>query len=217
MKSLIFCLWLLPILLAQELIQYSVEINLHDSSDDTFDLWPIVFEYRDKGAFKAGNLSVIDSVRDYVSLVLTPYGQLKNSRGNLTGFSENGTLGLLPSDAQASSGFSIIDEALYYQGHQNWTVCPFHRGGLMLYTIGYNSNCTGGYNTTIQVVGTDSVTTVTQISSWTHMDSEPSTTLEDNSFESFTEDTASMSSFAYTSSVSYIIALVMMLSLILIV
>lgn len=198
----IWGMWAMAPVAGSSIITYSIEVTLKDS--DGYDLWPIICEYDDPHAFKAGNLSRISNTRTYVNFILTQYGELKTSGGNSTGFNKRGDFGINSANSSDIVGFKIVDDALYFKDAQNWTACPFERNDKLLYTIQYNSNCTGGYRTNLTVVGQDSLTTLSHISSLTHVDFDPTTTLSDNSFQSFTDDDSS-SSFAYTSTINVIL------------
>lgn len=176
------------------LILYTFEVDFNQDGTDS--LWPIINEYEDISEFKVGNLSSFYRSREYFRFVLTPGGQLMNSTGCLTGFTGNGSLGLYPQESE-SFGFSIIDDQLAYNERTNWTLCPMIRNDLTMYTIKYSSSCSGGLPTQLHLINEDVLSSVDNIQTLTHVDSEPTTTLRENSFQSLTlSHTAS--SFAYT-------------------
>lgn len=185
---------ILNAIICTEVDAYALEICLNGRRGP--ELWPIVFEYDDPGSFKSGNLSYLSSMRLYVNLLLTPYGSLMTPYGNLTGFDEHGNWGVSPTDTAASTGYSIENLSLKYNGTTNWRACPLQRQGNTIFTIQWNSNCTGGFDTNITVVDTVSVS-ISAVGQFTS-NATPTTSLSENSFNSLNYSTTTDSS-AHTS------------------
>lgn len=196
--NLILIFFFIVMVISENIITYNIEVNLKDDQGE-YDSWPIILEYDDPKSFKAGNSSGIGKVNCYVQVILSPGGKLETDKNNAVGFNEDGQLGLRPASSSKSSGFSIVDDQLYYEEGNNWTVCPKLEKVTTIYNIEYNSNCTRGYNTTLKIVGTDKVSDDAGNfkSLTTILSAEPTTTLQNNSFQSFTDlQSTTKSSFA---------------------
>lgn len=196
--NLIIVFFFIVVVMGENIITYNIEVSLKDDKGK-YDSWPIIVEYNDPKSFKAGNSSGIERFNCYVQVVLSPGGKLETNKNNAVGFNENGKLGLRPASSSKSSGFSIVGDQLYYEEGNDWTVCPEGEKSTTIYNIEYNSNCTQGYNTTLKIVGTDDVSDDDGSfkSLTTVLAAEQTTTLQNNSFQSFTGlNSTTKSSFA---------------------
>lgn len=209
--SIIILVWLLFYTLVAsttDINAYSLEIYLQYGTKEP-ELWPIVIEDPDPGAFKAGSLSHMSTIRQYARLLLTPYGQVKTPNGNSTGFDKSGNWGIEPSHQKSTIGYAIIDSKLSYNGSINWTACPLKRDDATVYTIRWKSTCKNGFNTTISVVDCRPIEVTNSISDLTRCGSQPTTTLNENSFKSSLESQTADSSSSTCLLFSLLLALLL--------